>query len=91
MLDVRDLHIVFHDRLGGEALHGVSFHMDAGEKLGIVGESGAGKTLTALAIAGLLPLERCTVKGEVLFKDRDLLKVDRKTLHRVQKAARTAK
>lgn len=84
MLDVRDLHIVFHDRLGGEALHGVSFHMDAGEKLGIVGESGAGKTLTALAIAGLLPLERCTVKGEVLFKDRDLLKVDRKTLHRVQ-------
>ena len=48
MLEVKDLIIRFHDRIGGEAIHGVSFTMESGERLGIVGESGAGKTLTAL-------------------------------------------
>ena len=40
MLEVRDLVIRFHDRIGGEAVHGVSFEMESGERLGIVGESG---------------------------------------------------
>lgn len=84
MLDVKNLTIRFQDRNGGEALHGISFHMDEGECLGIVGESGAGKSLTALGIAGLLDLKKTVVTGEVIFKGRDLLKVDRSTLHRVQ-------
>lgn len=84
MLQVNNLTIRFTDRLGGEAVHGISFAMEEGERLGIVGESGAGKTLTALAIAGLLDQQKTSVTGEVIFRDRNLLKVDRATLHRVQ-------
>ena len=55
MLDVKDLNIEFHDHLVPETVvHQVSFHMDAGEIVGLVGESGSGKSMTALAIAGLL-------------------------------------
>ena len=73
MLEVRDLRIRFHDRIGGEAVHGVSFDMESGERLGIVGESGAGKTLTALAIAGLISKDKATVSGEIRFMGKDLL------------------
>lgn len=52
MLDVKDLNIEFHDHLVPETVvHQVSFHMDAGEIVGLVGESGSGKSMTALAIA----------------------------------------
>ena len=73
MLEVKDLRIRFHDRIGGEAVHGVSFSMEAGERLGIVGESGAGKTLTALAVAGLISKDKATVSGQIHFMGKDLL------------------
>ena len=72
MLEVRDLVIRFHDRIGGEAVHGVSFSMESGERLGIVGESGAGKTLTALAITRLLS-ENASISGEITFLGKDML------------------
>lgn len=84
MLDVKNLRISFTDRLGGEAVHGISFHMNEGERLGIVGESGAGKTLTALAIAGLFDHKKTVVQGEVCFKGRDLLRISSKELHQIQ-------
>ena len=73
MLEVKDLFIRFHDRIGGEAIHGVSFTMESGERLGIVGESGAGKTLTALAVARLLHEENAQLLGSIRFMGKDML------------------
>lgn len=73
LLEVKDLFIRFHDRIGGEAIHGVSFTMESGERLGIVGESGAGKTLTALAVARLLSEENAELLGDIRFMGRDML------------------
>ena len=65
MLDVRDLRVVLPTARGpAAALRGVSFSLGAGEKLGLIGESGCGKSLTALAIMGLLP-EGARVEGSL--------------------------
>jgi peptide/nickel transport system ATP-binding protein len=74
LLDVRDLHVWF-DLPGGRELHavqGVSFALERGERLGLVGESGCGKSTTILALMGLLP-PSASVSGQVLFEGRDLL------------------
>ena len=56
------------------AVDGVSFHIEAGETLGIVGESGCGKSVTALSILRLIPPgQGRTVSGSVRFEGRDLL------------------
>lgn len=57
---------------GVRLLHGVSFAADAGERLGFIGGSGSGKTLTALAIAGLLP-EHAQVSGSIQLGERELV------------------
>ena len=54
----------------------MSFSLEPGRTLGIVGESGCGKSVTSLAIMGLLPPENSQVKGEVHFEGRDLLTLD---------------
>lgn len=84
MLDVKNLTISFNDLKGGEAARNVSFHMDAGEMLGLVGESGSGKTITALTIAGLIERGRTTTSGDILFFGKDLLKCSRSELREIQ-------
>ena len=77
LLEVKDLQTRFYTQ-GREvrAVDGVSFHVDAGETLAIVGESGCGKSVTALSIMGLIPWPPGKVlAGEVLYQGRDLLKV----------------
>jgi oligopeptide/dipeptide ABC transporter ATP-binding protein len=54
-------------------LEGIAFELRAGEALALLGESGAGKTLTALAVLGLLPPAARVVAGEVRWRGRDLL------------------
>jgi peptide/nickel transport system ATP-binding protein len=74
LLEVRDLHVWF-DLAGGRELHavqGVGFTLERGERLGLVGESGCGKTTTILALMGLLP-PSASVSGQVLLEGRDLL------------------
>ncbi len=77
LLEVRDLHVWF-DLPDGEKLHavrGVSFELDAGERVGLVGESGCGKTTTILAMLGLLP-PSATVAGAVLLDGTNVLAAD---------------
>ncbi|GAA6202458.1 ABC transporter ATP-binding protein [Aquicoccus sp. SU-CL01552] len=75
LLDVRDLQIEFKTDIGTfMAVDGVSFTVNRGATLGIVGESGCGKSVTSLGIMGLLPTPPGRyVGGEVLFEGRDLL------------------
>jgi peptide/nickel transport system ATP-binding protein len=74
LLEVRDLHVWF-DLPGGEELHavqGVSLDLDAGDRVGLVGESGCGKTTAVLALMGLLP-PSASVAGEVRFDGDGLI------------------
>jgi len=72
MLVVDDLHV----RVGAlEAVRGISFELAPGQRTGLIGESGSGKTLTALAVMGLLP-DGLSASGRVNFKGHDLLEVD---------------
>ncbi len=57
------------------AVDGVSFGLDEGEALGLAGESGCGKTTTALSLMRLLPYNGKIVSGSILFRGRDLVKV----------------
>ena len=78
VLQVEDLRTYFFTRDGiTRAVDGVGFEVRAGETVGIVGESGCGKSVTALSILRLLPprLGR-TVGGAVRFDGRDLLALD---------------
>lgn len=77
LLEVKDLRTQFHTGDGiVRAVNGVSFSIREGETLGIVGESGCGKTVTALSVVGLIPAPPGEiVSGQVLFQGRDLLSV----------------
>lgn len=73
VLAVENLAIGFDGRHGGvDVVDGISFEVHPGEVLGLVGESGCGKSLTALAIMGLQP-KGARVRGQVRFRQRDLL------------------
>jgi oligopeptide/dipeptide ABC transporter ATP-binding protein len=74
LLEVKDLKVHFDTPAGHiRAVEGVSFQLKAGETLGLVGESGCGKTVTALAILRLLPPATARVAGEIRFAGADLL------------------
>ena len=75
VLEVRDLHTHFFLRRGVvKAVDGVSFTLRRGEVLGLVGESGCGKSLTALSLMRLLPKGGArTIKGEVLLDGENIL------------------
>jgi peptide/nickel transport system ATP-binding protein len=62
----------------------VSFTVKPGERLGIVGESGCGKTVTALSILGLLPRRTARVRGEIDFAGRDLVAMNERALRQVR-------
>ena len=74
LLEVRDLQTQFQTRAGlVRAVDGVSFYVDRGELLGIVGESGCGKSITALSIMRLIAPPGKIVNGEILFEEKNLL------------------
>jgi oligopeptide/dipeptide ABC transporter ATP-binding protein len=69
VLDVRELRVAYGD---SEVIHGVSFNLKRGETLGILGESGSGKSSAVLSLIGLLP-ESAHASGEVTFDGRNIL------------------
>jgi peptide/nickel transport system ATP-binding protein len=83
LLDVRDLHVWFDLPHGHElhAVRGVSFELDRVERLGLVGESGCGKTTTILALMGLLP-PSASIAGEVLLNGENILAEGEATIRR---------
>jgi len=85
LLDVQNLHTYFFTAEGvGKAVDGVSLQVRRGETLGLVGESGCGKSMTSLSILRLVPAPGRIVEGKILFKGRDLLKLPEKELRKIR-------
>lgn len=85
ILEVKDLKVSFQTYFGTlHAVRGVSFHLNKGETLAIVGESGCGKTVSVKAIMGLLPAANASVNKEegaqILFHDKNLLDFSEKQM-----------
>lgn len=86
LLEVSDLRTYFYTQDGVvKAVNGVSYTLDEGETLGLVGESGCGKSVSALSIMRLIPQPPGKiVSGKVVFQGRDLLKVSDDEMRKVR-------
>ena len=85
LLDVKDLKTYFRTDDGiVHAVDGVSFSVEKGKTLAIVGESGCGKSVTCMTIMGLNAKRNTMTEGQALFKDRDLLKIDPDELRKIR-------
>jgi len=85
LLDVKDLKTYFRTDDGiVHAVDGVSFSVEKGKTLAIVGESGCGKSVTCMTIMGLNAKKNTITEGQAIFKDRDLLKIDPDELRKIR-------
>ena len=85
LLEVKDLEVKFALRLGElTAINGVSFTLDRGERLGIVGESGAGKSVTGFAIINLLSKPGYISAGRILFEDQELNRLPEEKMREIR-------
>src|SRR2546427_5505593 len=89
LLSVQDLRVEF--ALDGQrvrAVDEVAFELAPGEVLGVVGESGCGKSVTSLAIMRLVPEPPGSLSGEVRFGGRDLLRLSEPEMREIRRGAR---
>ena len=86
LLEVRNLETQFHTNFGViRAVDGVDLHIDEGETVGLVGESGCGKSVAALSIVRLVPdPPGRIVNGEILFEGQDLLRLSMREMRHVR-------
>lgn len=85
LLEVKNLKTYFQTEDGPiKAVDGVSFDIEEGETLALVGESGCGKTVTALSIMRLIQFPGRIIDGKVVFKGEDLLKASDKQMRRLR-------
>ena len=85
LLAVENLSVGYHTRKGFlKSVQGVSFALAEGESLGLVGESGCGKTTIGMSLMGLLPENAAVTDGRILFEDKDLLKLSKKEIRQVR-------
>ncbi|MEA2518472.1 MAG: peptide/nickel transport system ATP-binding protein [Chloroflexota bacterium] len=85
LLQVKGLRTSFYTRDGAvRAVDGIDFHVDRGEIMGLVGESGCGKSVTSLSIMGLVGRPGKVEAGEVLFDGRDLLKIGQDEMRKLR-------
>lgn len=85
LLEVSNLHVTFSTYAGdAHSVRGASFHVNKGEILAIVGESGCGKSVTAKTIMGLIPMPPASIDkdSKILFEDRDLLELTEEKLEK---------
>lgn len=77
LLELCDLYVEFHTRDGvARVLNGVNYHVDPGETLAVLGESGSGKSVTAQAIMGILDIPPAKIQsGRILYQGNDLLQL----------------
>jgi len=81
LLEVKNLHTCFYTDTGiSRAVEGASFDMRKGETLALVGESGCGKTVTALSIMRLVPGPGEIAEGEIIFQQKNLLDLSEKEM-----------
>src|SRR5215471_18040673 len=82
LIDIRDLRVLFHadDGRATHAVDRVDLSVANGATLGLVGESGCGKSVTSLAIMGLLPKQSAEISGAIRFDGFDLLQTPDQTL-----------
>ena len=85
LLEVRDLHTHFETSAGvARAVDGISFAMQSGRTLGLVGESGCGKSVTALSILRLVTPPGRIVSGAIVYRGHDLLTLSERAMRRVR-------
>ncbi len=86
ILQVNNLRTYFHTRNGiVKAVDGVNFYLKKGQTLGIVGESGCGKSVTNYSLLGLLPMPPGRIEsGQALFHGKDLLKTTREEMRQIR-------
>ncbi|HJZ11237.1 MAG TPA: ATP-binding cassette domain-containing protein, partial [Acidobacteriota bacterium] len=85
LLEIRNLQTHFPTRAGlVKAVDGVSFHLDCGELLGLVGESGCGKSITALSIMRLIAPPGKIVAGEIIFDEKKILTLTNEEMRQIR-------
>ena len=85
LLEINDLHTCFHTLDGVvKAVDGIDFDVYQGETLGLVGESGCGKSVTALSILQLLRCPPAEITGRILFEGKNLLDLDREGIRKIR-------
>jgi len=85
LLEVRDLSVRFETRSGAvHAVNGASFELDEGGAIGLAGESGCGKTTTALSIMRLLPPNGRIVGGSIIYRGRNLARLSELSLQKIR-------
>ncbi len=86
ILEVKDLHVSFHTYAGEvKAVRGVNFHVNRGEAVAIVGESGCGKSVTAQSLMKLIPMPPGEIKsGQIIFNGQDIVKKSNKEMESIR-------
>lgn len=85
LLEIKDLNISFEiDEAMHQVIYGVDFALEEGKMLGIVGESGCGKTITAMSILRLLPSNAVISKGQINYKNKNLLNLKENEMQKVR-------
>jgi len=92
LLDVKDLHVGFKIFEGYlSVLNGVELTLGEGERVGLVGETGCGKTTTVKSILRVLPMPPARIAGgEIFYRDKDILKMKRREVQTLRRAELTA-
>lgn len=87
LLEIKDLEVIYKSSKDVQAVNGISFDLNKRETIGLVGETGAGKTSTALALMQLLPERTGRIKrGEILFEGENLLEKNKNEMRKIRGA-----